>query len=155
MAEFFLFVAIENAATKQTSIRTIRVADCCAVSSATLDGLFLFFTFFLSLSLSLTSDTSVRLLVRCARAQIFFFFFSFFRFQFQPSLPSTSPSSSNNASTSSFLLSSFSFSLILFFPPLLFKRRNSVQNCPSFFALDKQIRSSSSPPSSLTSFLTL
>lgn len=108
---------------------------------------------FSSLSLSHISHVCVRRLYCCYDEDAMYTHRLSIFFSFQSSLPS---SSSNNAyiqHTLSIRIH-FIFSLFLsFFSRLLFKRRNSVQNCLSFFAVDVHIRSSSS--SLLTQFFTL
>ncbi len=130
-----------SAATKQT--QTIySIVDRINVSSVTL----CVFSF-------LPLGTSVRLLYCCYDDHAIYtyslsFFFRFSRRRCRPRRLTTHIYNTLFPFTST---SSFSFSL--FFSRLLFKRRNSVQNCLSFFALDVHNRSSS--PSLLTHIFTL
>lgn len=139
----FQLVAIVSPATKQTS-RINCVAGWFVVSSVTPFGLF---SLIHSLLRSLALYPSASVASTCAAMVMNYMCVqSLLFFSFQPSLPSsTSSSSSNNAYTQhTFHSHPLHISLFFsFFSSLLFKRRNSVQSCLSFFALDVEIRSSS------------
>jgi hypothetical protein len=136
-----LFVAIVSAATKQTYI-IYCVAGHIDVSSVTP-------YVFSSLSHQLRPFvfyTVATMIMRCMHI-VAPFFFRFSRRCRRRRL------TTHTHITYTFHSHPLHLSLSLFFSLLLFKRRNSVQNCLSFFAVDVHIRSSPSSP--LTHIFTL